>query len=155
RSARQAGKKDLVTTSQKDITLDRKPGRESVMESATDKIEAKGYIVTHDFVALVVMHPKEEEASGEARRFFESFVLSDSAKTPEAEAGGQADSSPGLPPSIEVDKRPVPLNGPRTGYTEEARRHHVHGFVGVRALVDASGRVQDVRVITHLPYGLD
>jgi hypothetical protein len=78
KSARQAGKKDMVTTQDKDVTFNQYKGRKAVMESASDKIEAKGYIVGNEFVALAVMHPKEEEASGEAGRFFDSFTLSGS-----------------------------------------------------------------------------
>src|SRR5262249_41744319 len=116
KSARQDGKTDLVTTQKRDIALYGYYGRESVMESAINKIEARGFIVGRDFIGLVVMHPKEEEATGEARRFFECFALSDSVKR--AEAGGQADVSAEVPPAIDVDERPVPVNKPRPGYTE-------------------------------------
>jgi TonB family protein len=154
KSARQAGKTDLVTTHYKDLTFNRYNGRDVVMESAGDKIEARGYIVGHDFVAIAVMHRKEQEASGEASRFLDSFALADS-RPPQAERGDQTDSSGRVLPSSEVDKKPFPLNKPRPNYTDEARNHRVQGIVRVRALVDIRGRVQDVRLISHLPYGLD
>jgi TonB family protein len=54
-----------------------------------------------------------------------------------------------------VDMKPKPLNNPRPNYTEDARLNKVEGFVRVRARVSTEGTVTDVRVITHLPDGLD
>jgi len=155
KSAWQAGKKDLVTTSQKDITLNRNPGRESFMESASDSLDAKGYLVGHDFVALTVLHPKEQEASGEAARFFESLTLKNAETTHYVASTKVAASLPEVEPAIVVDKRPLPLNFPMPQYTDQARNQHFSGVVGVLVLVDALGRVQDARLINHLPYGLD
>ena len=54
-----------------------------------------------------------------------------------------------------VDARPFPLNKPRPNYTEEARAHKVQGVIRARALIGTDGVVKDVRLVTHLPDGLD
>ena len=54
-----------------------------------------------------------------------------------------------------VDSRPVPVNSPRPDYTEDARANGVEGFVRLRALVGTHGNVTSVRIIYHLPDGLD
>ena len=59
------------------------------------------------------------------------------------------------PPATSVDQRPVPLNLPRPNYTEEARNNKVQGVIRVRALVGVDGNVEQVRLITGLPDGLN
>lgn len=54
----------------------------------------------------------------------------------------------------DVDSRPQALNRVLPGYTEEARNNKTQGNVRLRILVDETGRVKDMRVITHLPDGL-
>ena len=80
KSGRQEGRRHLAKTREKDITFGRYAGRELVMESAGDEMDARGYIVDRDLVALAVMHSKRQEASFEARRFFESLSISDSGR---------------------------------------------------------------------------
>ncbi|MGH9761186.1 MAG: energy transducer TonB, partial [Blastocatellia bacterium] len=69
--------------------------------------------------------------------------------------GGGEPGGGGNGPVANVDTLPVPLNRPRPNYTEEARKNKVQGLVRAKALVGADGRVKDVRVVTHLPDGLD
>jgi protein TonB len=57
--------------------------------------------------------------------------------------------------ATEVDTRPVPMNRPRPNYTEDARKNKVQGVIRVRALIAMDGSVKDVRLISHLPDGLD
>jgi protein TonB len=57
--------------------------------------------------------------------------------------------------ATEVDTHPIPLNKPRPNYTEDARRNKVQGLVRVRALISMDGSVRDVRLVSHLPDGLD
>ena len=59
----------------------------------------------------------------------------------------------GLP--TQVDNRPIPLNPPRPNYTDRARNDRVQGVVRLRALIGVDGLVKDVRLISHLPDGLD
>jgi protein TonB len=54
-----------------------------------------------------------------------------------------------------VDQRPVRLNAPKLGYTEEARKNKIQGTVTARVLVGADGTVKDVRIMRGLPDGLD
>src|SRR5215469_14897504 len=61
----------------------------------------------------------------------------------------------GFPVETTVDSRPIPVNSPRPNYTEDARANGVEGFVKLRALVGAGGSVTDVRLLLHLPDGLD
>jgi TonB family protein len=62
------------------------------------------------------------------------------------------DSQNNIPSS--VDSRPVLLNSVRPQYTDEARKNKVTGIVVVRALVDETGVVKQVRVVRGLPDGL-
>lgn len=55
----------------------------------------------------------------------------------------------------EIDRQPVPLNHPRPQYTEDARRHKVEGVIQAKVLVATDGRPRDVKVMRHLPDGLD
>jgi len=78
--AKQRGKRRLVRTQEKETALGRYSGRELLMESANDKLDARGYVVGRDIVVLAVMHSKGQEASFEATRFFQSLSISDSGK---------------------------------------------------------------------------
>ena len=78
--ATQEGRRLLAKTRERDITFGRYAGRELVMESAREEMDARGYIVDRDLVALAVMHSKRQEASFEARRFFESLSISGSGR---------------------------------------------------------------------------
>lgn len=60
----------------------------------------------------------------------------------------------GASPNI-VDQPPVPLNRDRAIYTEEALQHKVQGVVQLKALVDVDGSVKQIKIIKHLPHGLD
>jgi TonB family protein len=73
----------------------------------------------------------------------------------ELNGAGSGSSVPGAGRGNSSDGRPVPLNKPRPNYTEDARRARVEGIVRIRALVGANGSVRDVRLLTHLPDGLD
>jgi TonB family protein len=57
--------------------------------------------------------------------------------------------------ATEVDTRPIPLNKPRPSYTEDARKNKVQGVIRARALIGMDGSVRDVRLVSHLPDGLD
>jgi hypothetical protein len=51
-------------------------------------------------------------------------------------------------PSLSVtdeETRPVPLNRPYPGYTEDARRNRVQGIIRASALVDPGGFVNEVK----------
>jgi TonB family protein len=54
-----------------------------------------------------------------------------------------------------VDTKPVALNEPRPLYTEEARKNKIQGTVRARILIGSDGAVKQVRLVTHLPDGLD
>lgn len=69
--------------------------------------------------------------------------------------GGGPGLGGGNGPVANVDTLPMPLNRPRPNYTEEARKNKVQGVIRARALIGADGVVHDVRIITHLPDGLD
>ncbi len=53
-----------------------------------------------------------------------------------------------------VDTRAVITSKPKPGYTKEARRLGVQGFVVLKAALSASGKVSRVRVMKRLPAGL-
>jgi periplasmic protein TonB len=52
-------------------------------------------------------------------------------------------------------KPPRPVQRVEPQYTEEARAEKVQGSVGLRARLDAEGRLQDIRVVRSLGHGLD
>lgn len=54
-----------------------------------------------------------------------------------------------------VDTRPALLVSPKPLYTEEARKNKIQGVIRMRVLVSADGSVQQVRLTSHLPDGLD
>jgi len=54
----------------------------------------------------------------------------------------------------DVDKRAVILSNPKAGYTEEARQNKIQGTVVLRLILSAKGTVEQIRVVTGLPYGL-
>jgi len=150
KSARQEGKKELLTTHEADVTLNGCQGRESTMESASGKLEAKAFVAGYDFITVAVFHPKDDSGSADARRFLGSLTVADPrlGTLPIAVAGGSGVSSP-------PDTRPLPLNRPRPNYTRQARDNKVQGVIRVKALVGADGMVKDVRLVSHLPDGLD
>ncbi|HKV42810.1 MAG TPA: TonB family protein, partial [Blastocatellia bacterium] len=69
--------------------------------------------------------------------------------------GGPRIGGGGNSVATSVDHLPAALNSPRPNYTEEARKNKVQGVVVCKILVSASGRVQDVKIMRHLPDGLD
>jgi protein TonB len=56
--------------------------------------------------------------------------------------------------SKEVDTRVVITDKPKPSYTKEARRNGVQGFVTLKVLLSAGGKVARVRVVKRLPAGL-
>jgi TonB family protein len=58
------------------------------------------------------------------------------------------------PKSEKMDRKPRAKHVPSPEYTREARENKISGIIRVRVLVDASGKVQTVRIISGLPYGL-
>lgn len=54
----------------------------------------------------------------------------------------------------EVDKRAVIIAKPRPAYTKEARRNGVQGFVTLKVLLSARGKIARVKVVKGLPAGL-
>ena len=150
KSARHAGKKELVTTRQEDIALGGYKGRESTMESATDRIDARCFLARYDFITLAVLHPKGESSGADARRFLESLSLSNTGTPTPAGTASQPASS-----FKDIDTRPVAINRPRPEYTTLARKNGVQGIIRVRALIGVDGKVKDVRLLGHLPDGLD
>jgi TonB family protein len=150
KSAKHAGKKDLVTTRQEDIALNGYKGRESTMESASDRIDARCFLARYDFITLAVLHPKGEASGADARRFLESLSLSNAVTSTQAGMASQPASS-----FKDIDTRPVALNRPRPDYTTLARKNGVQGIIRVRALIGVDGKVKDVRLVGHLPDGLD
>ena len=54
----------------------------------------------------------------------------------------------------EVDTRAVITAKPRPSYTKEARRNGVQGFVRLKVLLSAHGKIARVRVVKGLPAGL-
>lgn len=54
----------------------------------------------------------------------------------------------------EADVRAIITAKPRPAYTKEARRNGVQGFVTLKVLLSARGKVARIRVIKGLPAGL-
>ena len=54
----------------------------------------------------------------------------------------------------EVDVRATITAKPKPSYTKEARRNGVHGFVTLKVLLSARGKIARVRVVKGLPAGL-
>jgi len=57
--------------------------------------------------------------------------------------------------TAEVDSRPIPLNRPQPNYTDAARNNNVQGVIRANALIGTDGLVKDVKLVSHLPDGLD
>lgn len=55
----------------------------------------------------------------------------------------------------DVDSKPVLLNSVRPAYTEVARKNKTQGTVVLRVLVDETGTVKTIRVLSGLPDGLN
>jgi protein TonB len=54
----------------------------------------------------------------------------------------------------QVDSRAVIKAKPKPSYTKEARRNGVQGFVTLKLLLSASGKVARIRIVKGLPAGL-
>jgi TonB family protein len=83
----------------------------------------------------------------------QSTAIGGNVNTSEAGLGVGPGSISGV--ANNVDSRAVPINRVRPNYTEDARRNRVEGTVRLRALVGADGSASDVRILYHLPDGLD
>ena len=93
------------------------------------------------------------------KEFFSSIKLG---KTP---AGIEVSDGPGAavqPPSTgekiyigkEVDVKARVLTTPVYAYTEDARKHRIGGIVVLKVVLGKSGQVENIRVVSGLPYGL-
>jgi len=152
KSARQEGKKGLLTTHEQDIIFNGYHARESTMESGSEQLDARAFIAGGDLITIAVLYPKNEPSIADANRFLKSFYLPD----PDlAITGTSSDKTSGVSAATNVDTRPIPLNRPRPEYTEKARKHGVEGMVRARVLIGVDGLVSDVRLLTHLADGLD
>lgn len=54
----------------------------------------------------------------------------------------------------EVDVKPRLLERPEPSYTEKARSNRIEGTVILKVIFSATGRVEDIRVVSHLQDGL-
>jgi TonB family protein len=54
----------------------------------------------------------------------------------------------------EVSEKVRLISKPEPVYTEEARRNQITGTVVLKVVFSAGGTVQDIRVVSGLPYGL-
>ena len=144
---------------EKELKLDGNCGREAKMRTRgpnNHEIWARGYITGSDFVALIVLYPNDEEASGEAKRFFDSLTLPRTGKEESAVDDSEHGSDPGTERAAgSVDSDPVPLSQPKPNYTESAHPQRTQGPVRMRVLVDRNGEVREIRLVSHLPDGLD
>jgi TonB family protein len=147
---------------EKELVLNGNSGRESMMESWAPnarEIMGRGYIVGSDFVALIVMQPKEVEGLGETERFFDSLMLlstgTASPMAEDAEPGHEMGSYQDSGHQKSADTEPVPLSSLKPTYTENAKTHKVQGLVKLRVLVNRDGLVREVWLRSHLPEGLD
>jgi TonB family protein len=143
---------------EKELNLDGNRGREAKMRtlgSNSHEIWARGYIAGSDFVGLIVLYPQGEEASGEAQRFFDSLTLPKIGKEGPAVDDPEQRSAPGTEGVRKVDGDPVPLSLPKPNYTESAHANRTQGPVRMRVLVDRNGGVREIRLVSHLPDGLD
>lgn len=65
------------------------------------------------------------------------------------------DAQPGsILSSKEVDSRAVIVTKPKPGYTRDARRHGVQGYVILKVALSSNGKIDRVRVVRGLPGGL-
>ena len=143
-----------------DIVVDHIHGRETIMQSPRGRIQIWGFLLTtqdierpspgHDFVALIAREDGSESAFQDSQIFFGSLSL----YCPPLMAPPLDDND--IPPSdAALDTRPVPLNHPKPSYTFEATKARLQGIIKIRALVGVDGAVKSVRLISHLPRGLD
>lgn len=56
--------------------------------------------------------------------------------------------------SKEVDSRAVIITKPKPGYTRDARRIGVQGYVILKVVLSSNGKIDHVRVVRGLPGGL-
>ncbi|MEA2173050.1 MAG: hypothetical protein QOD00_642 [Blastocatellia bacterium] len=56
--------------------------------------------------------------------------------------------------SKEVTQKARILTRPQPQYTESAHEHGIEGTVVIRAVLDSSGEMKSIRVVSGLPYGL-
>ena len=57
-------------------------------------------------------------------------------------------------PAKDTDARAIITERPKPGYTKEARRNGVQGFVVLKVLLSSRGKIGRVRVVKGLPAGL-
>lgn len=65
-----------------------------------------------------------------------------------------ADATERIVSSKEADERAQITKKPQPDYTREARRNGIQGFVSLKVLLSAGGKVSRIRVIKGLPAGL-
>jgi TonB family protein len=97
---------------------------------------------------------------GEVTQFFSSIKLGRDPEGvavsdgPGAPIGIQAPSSGEAYTGKEVDVKARLLTHPAPRYTEDARKNRIMGVVVLKVVFASNGKVQNIRVISGLPYGL-
>jgi hypothetical protein len=85
KSGEEAGKKGLTLISEKEISQQGCRGQEFTLESPSEQVDCRGFIVGHNWITLAACHPKERPAAGDAQRFLKSLSLKDVIALPEAD----------------------------------------------------------------------
>ncbi len=57
-------------------------------------------------------------------------------------------------PAKDADERATLTGKPKPSYTKEARRNGIQGFVTLKVLLSARGKVSRIRIVKGLPAGL-
>lgn len=72
----------------------------------------------------------------------------------DAAEGGTDPTGERILAAKETDSRVVITSKPQPGYTKEARRNGIQGFVALKVLLSGNGKVSRIRVLKRLPAGL-
>jgi TonB family protein len=141
---------------ERNLTVNGFPGKEysSQTETTTTAVQ---FLATEDrLFRFAATGPAA--AAPVIKDFLASILVWDTGKTGGMDASKSfAGSNAGekIYTGRDVDVKANLLKKPKPSYTEEARNYKVEGTVILRAVLSKTGRVENIRVVVGLPYGLN
>jgi TonB family protein len=143
----------LDRTTERSVTVGKSKGKQYSSKTG-NALATEQFFATEGHLYRFVVRGASTDHAG-VRQFFRSISLG------KKQEGVQvAEGAPYLDPNEkfyvgkDVDQKATITSKPDPQYTERARKHNVTGAVVLRAVLSASGRVTNIRVVEGLPDGL-
>ena len=149
----QSAKAGLDRTSERSVTVGKSKGKQYSSQTG-NALATEQFFATEGHLYRFVARGATTDHAG-VQQFFRSISLGKKQEGVQvAEGVPYVDPNEKFYVGKDVDQKATISAKPDPQYTERARKHNVTGTVVLRAVLSASGRVTNIRVVEGLPDGL-